>query len=390
MLFDDTSIAFQSKTNLELRRAQLLFRLVAQQSLVRFGKWITLIFLKLKLPVSVLYRWSVYDHFCGGETVDVSQKVVDTLAKQGVSSILHYSVEGSSKESFYDFSLQKTLETLAHASKNPDIPFTVFKPTAYGNSKLFEKISLGENLNPEEAQAWEAILERYHTTCAAAVRYKVKLFIDAEESWLQTAMDELTEQMMQQYNREEVWIYHTVQMYRHDRLAYLEKIIQRAQEHSFKIGVKLVRGAYIEKENTRAQKMNYPSPLCETKQQTDDNFDAAVRLIIDNLDTVALFYGSHNEASAYTLIDILQQKKIPSNHPHLWFGQLYGMSDHISFNLAQAGFSVAKYVPFGPVKEVIPYLLRRADENTSVGGQTTKELELIEKEIQRRKTRELA
>lgn len=390
MLFDDTSIAFQSKTNLELRRAQLLFRLVAQQSLVRFGKWITLIFLKLKLPVSVLYRWSVYDHFCGGETVDVSQKVVDTLAKQGVSSILHYSVEGSSKESFYDFSLQKTLETLAHASKNPDIPFTVFKPTAYGNSKLFEKISLGENLNPEEAQAWEAIRERYHTTCAAAVRYKVKLFIDSEESWLQTAMDELTEQMMQQYNQEEVWIYHTVQMYRYDRLAYLEKIIQKAQEQSFKIGVKLVRGAYIEKENNRAQKMSYPSPLCSTKQHTDDNFDSAVRLIIDNLDTVALFYGSHNEASAYTLIDILQQKKIPSNHPHVWFGQLYGMSDHISFNLAQAGFSVAKYVPFGPVKEVIPYLLRRADENTSVGGQTTKELELIEKEIQRRKTRELA
>ena len=387
MLFDDTRIAFQSKTNLELRRAQLLFRLVAQQSLVRFGKWITLIFLKLRLPVSALYRWSVYEHFCGGETVDVSQKVVGTLAKQGVSSILHYSVEGASKESFYDFSLQKTLETLAYASKDPNIPFTVFKPTAYGNSKIFEKVSRGENLTPEETQAWERIVKRYHTTCAAAVRYQVKLFIDAEESWLQTAMDDLTEQMMRQYNREEVWIYHTVQMYRHDRLAYLEKLIQRAQRQSFKIGVKLVRGAYIEKENARAQKMNYPSPMCTTKQHTDNNFDAAIRLIIDHLDTVALFYGSHNEASAYVLIAILQQKKIPSNHPHLWFGQLYGMSDHISFNLAQAGFSVAKYVPFGPVKEVIPYLLRRADENTSVSGQTTKELELIEKEIQRRKAR---
>ncbi|MGC6479679.1 MAG: proline dehydrogenase family protein [Flavobacteriaceae bacterium] len=385
MLFDDTQVAFRSKTNLELRRAQLLFRLVARQSLVRFGKWVTESFLRWGIPVSVFYRWSVFDHFCGGETVDDSRKVVDELHAQSVSSILHYSVEGSSQESFFDFTLEKTIETIAFAANNPAVPFAVFKPTAYGSSSVFEKKSKGEALDVSEQKAWEKIQERYHKTCAFACQHRVKLFIDAEESWIQDAMDQLSEQMMQKYNSDEVWIFHTIQMYRHDRLEYLQQLIGRAKQQGFKIGVKLVRGAYIEKENARAKKQQYPTPICASKAATDENFDAAVELILNHLDSVALFYGSHNEASAYRLMELLTTKKIDPSHPHLWFGQLYGMSDHISFNLAKAGFSVAKYVPYGPVKEVIPYLIRRADENTSVGGQTSKELELIRKEIQRRK-----
>ena len=385
MLFDDTQVAFRSKTNLELRRAQLLFRLVARQSLVRFGKWVTEYFLRWGIPVSVFYRWSVFDHFCGGETVDDSRKVVDELHAQSVSSILHYSVEGSSQESFFDFTLEKTLETIAFAANNPAVPFAVFKPTAYGSSSIFEKKSKGEALNATEQNAWEKIQERYHKTCAFACKHRIKLFIDAEESWIQDAMDQLSEQMMQKYNSDEVWIFHTIQMYRHDRLEYLQQLIGRAKQQGFKIGVKLVRGAYIEKENARAKKQQYPTPICASKAATDENFDAAVEFILNHLDNVALFYGSHNEASAYRLMELLTTKKIDPSHPHLWFGQLYGMSDHISFNLAKAGFSVAKYVPYGPVKEVIPYLIRRADENTSVGGQTSKELELIRKEIQRRK-----
>lgn len=385
MLFDNTRIAFQSKTNLELRRAQLLFRLVAQKSLVRFGKWATEFFLKLGLPVSSLFRWTIFDQFCGGETVEESEKVVQSLNQQGVASILHYSIEGSNDEAFYDFTLSKTLETISFAAKHAAVPFAVFKPTAYGSSELFEKVSQGEKLTETELSAWRRVEERYDQTCAHAVRLQIRLFIDAEESWLQPAMDRLTEQMMARYNQEKVWIYHTVQMYRHDRYAYLEELIKSAAQEGYYIGIKLVRGAYIEKENARAKRLKYPTPVCANKAATDQNFDAGVELILENLDRVALFYGSHNEASAYKLIRQMKAMKIDSKHPHLWFGQLYGMSDHISFNLANEGFSVAKYVPYGPVKEVIPYLLRRADENTSVGGQTTKELALIEKEISRRK-----
>ena len=230
-------------------------------------------------------------------------------------------------------------------------------------------------------------MDRFSSLCEHAIQWKIRLFIDAEESWIQPAIDKLAETAMLQYNKNELWIVTTVQMYRHDRLAYLNSLVKKGKKEGFHVGVKLVRGAYIEKETLRSQKMKYPNPLCISKTATDKNFDAGISFLIDNLEQCTLFVGSHNERSIITLIELLQRKKIPSNHPNVWFGQLYGMSDHLSFNLAQAGYNVAKYIPFGPVREVMPYLIRRAEENISVAGQSSRELELISKELKRRQSK---
>ena len=384
--FENTSVAFQLKSTTELRKAYWLFRLIQSKTLVALGKVLATWALKLRLPVEGLIRATVFQQFCSGVSAATSQRVVQRLGQAKIVSVLAYSVEGTADEAGFEASLQKTLETLENQKGNPNHPYGVFKPTAIGAIELFEKVSAKESLTKEEAQSWSRVCARFEKLCQQSVDWEMQLFVDAEESWLQPAIDDLVEKAMARYNTEKAWIITTVQMYRHDRLEYLKSLIEKANKQGFLLGVKLVRGAYIEKENERAHHMGYATPICASKAATDSNFDAGVRLLLDHIALCTLFMGSHNEKSILQLMAWMEEENLPKNHPNIWFGQLYGMSDHLSFNLADKGYNVAKYVPFGPIREVFPYLIRRADENTSVAGQSSRELELITKELKRRAT----
>lgn len=387
-LFDDTAVAFASKTDAELERAYFLFRLIASQPLVRIGNHVAQFALKTHLPVEGLIRATVFDHFCAGTTAEESALVVEKLTQQQVYSVLDYSVEGAKAEVSFDECYNKIIDTIVFSGSNSNIPFTVFKPTGFGSFALYEKISRKETLTQNEQEAWSRICQRFRGCCEAAKKHQIKLLIDAEESWIQPAINEIVEELMRTYNQKEALVFTTAQMYLSQKLAYIKSLAKKAKKEGFIAGIKLVRGAYMEKENDRAALLGYPSPLCASKSHTDENFDAAWQYMIDNITLFAIYYGSHNEKSTYALIDTLEEKGIQRSHPHLWFGQLYGMSDHISFNLANAGYKVSKYLPFGPVRDVLPYLIRRAEENTSVGGQSVRELELIKKERKRRKLEE--
>jgi proline dehydrogenase len=298
---------------------------------------------------------------------------------------LDYSVEGKEEEAQFDAALEMTLKTIEFAKERQAIPFAVFKPTGLGRLDLYEKVGAKQTLLDDEIIEWNNVKARFELVCKTAHDKDVALLIDAEESWMQDSADELVTQMMQKYNKEKVIVFNTLQMYRWDRLDYLKKLHEKAKKEGFYIGMKLVRGAYLEKENERAQENNYPSPICSSKEATDENYDAAVRYMIDNIDEMSIFAGTHNELSTYFLMDLMNKKGIKTNDPRIWFGQLYGMSDNISYNLATNGYNVAKYLPFGPVKDVMPYLIRRAEENTSVAGQTSRELAMIKAERNRRK-----
>ena len=384
-LFDNTKVAFAAKTDAALERAYFLFKLIANEPLVRIGSLVANFALKANLPVEGLIRATVFDHFCSGTTAKESIKVVNSLAEQGVYSVLDYSVEGAKEEISLDACLENTLSTIDLSAKSKHIPFTVFKPTGFGDPYLYQKVSRGHDLNDNDIAAWERIRKRFTRCCEAAKDNGVKLLIDAEESWLQPAINRLVEEMMEKFNTDEVIIFNTVQMYLKDRLHYLEEIAQKAKTKGFKVGIKIVRGAYMEKEAARALDKGYENPVCPSKKATDKNFNDGWRFIIDRLDIFSLYFGSHNEESTYAILNDMKKRKLAIDHQNIWFGQLYGMSDHISFNLAKAGFNVTKYLPFGPVKDVLPYLIRRAEENTSVAGQSIRELELIEKERKRRK-----
>lgn len=384
-LFDNTKVAFAAKTDAALERAYFLFKLIANEPLVRIGSLVANFALKAHLPVEGLIRATVFDHFCSGTTAKESIKVVNSLAEQGVYSVLDYSVEGAKEEISLDACLENTLSTIDLSAKSKHIPFTVFKPTGFGDPYLYQKVSRGHDLNDNDIAAWERIRKRFTRCCEAAKCNGVKLLIDAEESWLQPAINRLVEEMMEKFNTDEVIIFTTVQMYLKDRLHYLEEIAQKAKTKGFKVGIKIVRGAYMEKEAARALNKGYENPVCPSKKATDKNFNDGWRFIIDRLDIFSLYFGSHNEESTYAILNDMKKRKLAIDHQNIWFGQLYGMSDHISFNLAKAGFNVTKYLPFGPVKDVLPYLIRRAEENTSVAGQSIRELELIEKERKRRK-----
>ena len=384
-LFDNTEVAFAAKSDVALERAYFLFKLIANEPLVRIGALVANFALKAHLPVEGLIRATVFDHFCSGTNANESLKVVNTLAKQKVFSVLDYSVEGAKEEISLDACLANTLSTIDLSSKSDNIPFTVFKPTGFGDPVLYSKVSQGEVLSKDEEAAWERIRLRYLKCCETAKDKAVKVLIDAEESWLQPAINILVEDMMQRFNKEEAIVFTTVQLYLKNRIHYLEELKEKASKHGFKIGVKIVRGAYMEKETAYALAHGLENPVCYNKKETDQNFDRAWHYILDHLEHISLYFGSHNEASTYAFLNEMEQRNIPKDHPNIWFGQLYGMSDHISFNLAQAGYRVSKYLPFGPVKDVLPYLIRRAEENTSVAGQSIRELELIEKERKRRK-----
>ncbi len=383
--FENTAIAFQLKTDSELERAYFLFKLIANEPLVRIGTAVTNFAIKAHLPIEGLIRATVFDHFCGGVNEEDCMPVIDKMFKKGVSSILDYSVEGKETEEQFDFALSKTLEVLDFVKEKDAIPFAVFKPTGFGRFKLYEKNSSGDKLNDEETKEWERVLNRYDQVCQKAYDLDVCLLIDAEESWMQKAADDLTLDMMRKYNREKAVVFNTLQMYRWDRMDYLKELHEIAKAEGFHIGLKVVRGAYMEKENERAKELGYRSPICISKKATDENFDAAIAYMMGHLDHISIFAGTHNEASCLKLVALMKEKSLNVSDTNIWFGQLYGMSDHITYNLTTEGYNAAKYVPYGPVKDVMPYLIRRAEENTSVAGQTTRELTLLQKEKKRRK-----
>jgi proline dehydrogenase len=307
------------------------------------------------------------------------------LYTKGVSSILDYSVEGKEEEIQFDAALEMTLKTIEFAKEKKAIPFAVFKPTGFGRFHIYEKLGDKQPLTKDEQAEWDRVVARFETVCNAAFEKDVALLIDGEESWMQDAADDLVTNMMRKYNKEKAIVFNTLQMYRWDRLDYLKQLHQQSKIEGFYIGMKLVRGAYMEKENVRAQEKGYPTPICVSKEATDDNYDAAVEYMMEHLDKMSVFAGTHNELSSYKVMEKIQSKGISKSDNRIWFGQLYGMSDNISYNLAAAGYNVAKYLPFGPVRDVMPYLIRRAEENTSVAGQTSRELNLLKTERNRRK-----
>lgn len=384
-IFDNTQIAFSLKSDTELDRAYFLFKMIDSEPLVRIGTAVTNFALKAHLPVEGLIRASVFDHFCGGVSEDDCLPVMEKMYTKKVCSVLDYSVEGKEEEAQFDAALTKTLKIIDFAKDIASIPFAVFKPTGFGRFALYEKVGNKEALTESEQTEWNRVVARYEEVCQKAFENNVPLLIDGEESWMQDAADDLALTMMKKYNKQKPIVFNTLQLYRWDRLDYLKKIHQEATAEGFYIGMKLVRGAYMEKENKRAEEMSYPTPICASKQASDDNYDATVSYMIDNIDRMAIFAGTHNELSSYKLMELMKTKGIAPNDQRIWFGQLYGMSDNISFNLAANGYNVAKYLPFGPVRDVMPYLIRRAEENTSVAGQTSRELMLIKKERERRK-----
>ena len=383
-IFEDTETAFSLKSNTELDRAYFLFKMIQSEPLVRIGTAITNFALKAHMPVEHLIRASVFDHFCGGINEEDCLPVIENMYTKNVHSILDYSVEGKEEAEQFELALQKTLQSIDFAHEKDSIPFAVFKPTGFGRFALYQKLTEKKQLEPNEEREWASVVARFDKVCKAAYEKDVPLLIDAEESWMQDAADDLIEKMMEVYNKEKAIVFNTLQMYRHDRMEYLKKLYERARQKKYFIGMKVVRGAYMEKERDRAEERGYPSPICKDKQATDDNYNEAITFFMEN-DRLALFAGTHNEQSSYKLMQLAEEKGVLKSDKRLWFGQLYGMSDHISFNLAKEGYNVAKYLPFGPVRDVMPYLIRRAEENTSVAGQTSRELSLLKTERKRRK-----
>ncbi len=386
MLLDNTKNGFILKSNFELKKAYILFKVISSRTLTNLGKNLLELSLKLKLPVLFIVRATVFRQFCSGENLQESYETVKKLNKKNVKSYLHYSVEGLENEKTYDNSLNEVVKSIEFAASKDILDYTVFKPTAVASSVILNKVTEEKELSSFEKGLYSRIVDRFDIICKTAFENQIKILVDAEESWLQDAIDDIVLMMMIKYNTDNTIVYNTSQMYRHDRLKYLKELKKKSIENNFQIGIKLVRGAYIEKENRRAKKYNYKSPICESKHATDTNFNEGANFILSNLDNFSLFCGSHNEKSIYNILDIMRESKMQKNNPKIWFGQLYGMSDNISFNLAEEGYNVIKYLPFGPIKEVIPYLIRRAEENTSVKGQTSRELELIKKELKRRKS----
>ncbi len=384
-LFENTEVAFALKTDSELERAHFLFKMIASEPLVKIGTAATKLALNMNLPVEGLIRSTVFDHFCGGVNEEDCLPVVDKLYEKGVHAVLDYSVEGKETQEQFNSTLAKVNELTAFADEKDAMPFSVFKPTGLGRFRIWEKQSAGEALTESEQAEWDAIVARYESACEKALAHDVALLIDGEESWMQDAADELVTDMMRKYNKNKALIFNTLQCYRWDRLDYLKEQHLEARAKGFKLGYKIVRGAYMEKENERAEEQGYPTPICKDKGHTDETFNATLRYILENIEDISVFIGSHNEESCYLAMELMAELGIAKNDPRVWFGQLFGMSDHISYNLAEAGYNVAKYIPFGPVKDVMPYLIRRAEENTSVAGQTSRELSLLKNEKKRRK-----
>ncbi|MFA6127560.1 MAG: proline dehydrogenase family protein [Bacteroidales bacterium] len=383
--FDNLEVAFRYKSDRELKFAYWLFRMVGNPAIVKLGKIITNLAIKLHLPISWLIKPTIYRHFCGGETIDECMKVSRNMDKYGVKCILDYSVEGGENPDAIKAALAETLRTIENARINRNVPFTVFKPTAFTMEHILEMGSLGTLISPDDLDEAEKFRQRVETLCQAAYNADVPIMVDAEDVKFQPLIDEVVTHMMEKFNKKRAIVYNTLQMYRKDRLDFLKESYQKAIEGDYYLGIKFVRGAYMERERARALKYAYPSPINPDKPTTDRMYDDGLRFTIDHLDRISVFNGTHNEDSNRLLTGLMEQKGLAKNEPRIWFSQLFGMSDHVSFNLAAAGYNVAKYLPYGPVRHVLPYLIRRAEENTAVAGQSGRELLMARKEYKRRK-----
>ena len=382
--FSNSEIAFATKSNFALRKMQFLFEIINRQALVQIGTTLTEWALRWHLPIKPLIKYTIFEQFCGGETLKETQKVVDKLGEVNVSSLLDYGVEGKKNEAAFDETVKQIKAAIEYAKTQKKILAVSSKLTGLGRFELFEKVNSNEDLSEKEKQEYDRIRQRLHTLCEAAQKANMSIYFDAEESWIQDALDSLIMEMMEQYNKTEPIVYNTIQLYRHDKLAYLKKCYEDAQAKKYLLAVKLVRGAYMEKERLRAKQKNYISPIQPNKAATDKDYDSALTFCIKNIAHIAFCNASHNEASNLYLCELVKKLDLKPSNKHIVFAQLYGMSDNISFNLAAAGYNVAKYLPYGAVKEVVPYLIRRANENTSVAGQVSRELNLIRQELKRR------
>lgn len=385
--FDNTQTAFIHKTDNQLKKAKFLFGMLGYVKLTRFAKPLLEFAFKYGFPVEQGIKKTIFSQFCGGENLVECNKQIDELYLKGrVMSILDYSVEGVENEISFDKTLDMLLRICEFSEFKKQIPFLVFKPTGMGRLEIYRKVSENIDLSVSEAEEWVRIKKRFETICRAVFETdNLKIMVDAEESWSHPAVDGLTEEMMVKYNKQRTVVFTTVQLYLNNKYDYLKKLKKLGVNNRIKIGVKLVRGAYMEKERDRAFAKGYESPVCKDKSTTDQNFNNGTNYVLDNLDVFDLFMGTHNEESCKQLAQKMKDRNISDTDSRIWFGQLYGMGDNISFNLAKAGYNVAKYVPFGPIKDVMPYLIRRAEENSSVGSQSSREIQLLKQELQRRK-----
>ncbi len=383
--FDNTEIAFQLKKDKELKKARWLFKVFGIKWLIAIGPLLATIALKLRLPIKGIIKETIFAQFCGGETISECRPTSAQLWNCKVSTILDYSVEGAQEEAVFDATAKEIIRTIDEAAQHPHIAFGVFKTTGIARLALLEKLNSKKDLTPDEVAEKQRFENRFDTICGHAYTKGVRILVDAEETWIQDVIDSLTTKAMHKYNTQKAIVYNTLQMYRHDRITFLKKSIAEAGGNYYYAGFKLVRGAYMEKERKRSKNKNYPSPIQPTKEATDKDYNLALKICLEHIDRVSLCAGTHNKHSSEYLTQLMAKKGLANNDTRIYFSQLLGMSDHISFNIANAGYNVAKYLPYGPVKEVLPYLTRRAQENSSVTGQAGRELGLIEKELKRRK-----
>ena len=383
--FENTEIAFAYKTDKELRKANFLFNLININWLVAIGTRLTPLAFKLRLPIKAIVKSTIYDHFCGGETLTESNKVIDKLSRFNVGTILDYGVEGKVSDEDFDHATDEFITAIKFAGTNKNIPFLSLKVTGIARFALLEKIAASEKLTEPDLVEWNRVKGRMHRICKCAMENGKSMMIDAEETWIQKPVDDLVEEMSRFYNKERAVVYNTIQHYRMGSVATLKSFFEKAQAGNYLLAVKLVRGAYMEKERARAAEKNYPSPINADKAATDNEYNTGVEFCLQHLDRISFCVASHNERSNMLAANFLIEKNLATNHAHVHFSQLLGMSDHITFNLAHAGFNVTKYVPYGPVRDVVPYRMRRAQENTSVSGQMGRELSLLKSELKRRR-----
>ncbi len=382
--FEDTDIAFAYKSTADLQKANLIFSLVNHPWISYLARNFVTYALKARLPIEGIIKKTAFDHFCGGESIEESQATIQALARYHVGAILDYSVEGEKSEQGFELTMEEILRTLEKARQSPEIPFCVFKVTGLAATEVLQKINNKDALSPEEDASFDRARARVTKICERAHAYDVPILIDAEDTWIQDPIDQLADEMMARFNREKAIVYNTYQMYRTSSMDNLIHDYYDAMNGNYFLGAKLVRGAYMEKERARAEELDYPSPIHPNKEATDKAFNDALVFCVDHIARVNVMCGSHNEFSNALLAKMMAEKDLAPADKRVWFAQLYGMSDNISFNLAKAGYNVVKYVPYGPVRSVMPYLLRRAQENTSVAGQSSRELKLIRTELHRR------
>ena len=382
--FDNTEIAFKAKSTSDLQKSYWLFKLVGNNILVKLGPTLLKIAFFLRLPIKTIIKNTIFEQFCGGESIMDCEERIQSLAKYNVQTILDYSVEGESSKENFDLTANEIIKTIERAKGDENIPFAVFKTSGLARIELLEKVSSNISLNENEKREFELLKDRVKIICQKAYDLGVRIFIDAEESWIQNAIDDLATSMMRKYNSEKAIVYNTLQMYRWDRIAFLKQSYADAENGNYYLGLKIVRGAYMEKERERAEELGYSSPIQKDKISCDKDYDLALAYCINHIYKISLCAGTHNEESSLKLIDLMKEYNILKDDKRVYFSQLLGMSDHISFNLADKGYNVVKYMPYGPVKLVMPYLIRRAQENTSISGQTSRELSLIIKEKVRR------